>query len=211
MHVGPDSLRSRRLTQTKLGQPGEDHTGGEEPTEAPSKQPCEEWRPVAGFEGYEVSNWGRMRSWRIRGPGTALRAEPILLKPTRATNGYRVVTLYADDGRRCQLRIHVLVLLAFVGPRPPGAQGRHYNERDKGNNAVGNLRWGTAFDNARDRVRHGMAPRGAAVNTAKMTPEKVRDIRSRPASESHASLAREFGLSVNGMRNIRIGKAWAHV
>src|SRR5262249_12287511 len=39
----------------------------------------------------------------------------------------------------------------FVGPRPEGFLGLHFDD-DAENDSLGNLRWGTAEDNASDRV-----------------------------------------------------------
>jgi hypothetical protein len=184
-----------------------------ERTGAESKPDCEEWRAVVGFEGFEVSDWGRMRSYVRKGTGRRLNDRPRLLRPTvRKKTGYCVVSLATGDGKRKrkQKRVHMLVLEAFVGPRPAGMQGCH-GDRDTQNNRLDNLRWDTPKGNAEDKHRHGTTVRGAAVNTAKLTADKVRDLRSRPPEQSNASLAREFGLSRPGTRNVRIGKAWASV
>ena len=113
------------------------------------------WLPVPGFVGcYEVSSAGRVRSLdrldRLgrRRAGRILRAKP-------GSNGYPSVTLAADkDGRRPPRSVHVLVLEAFVGPRPEGTEARHLND-DPTDNRLENLAWGTPSDNARDRVRNG--------------------------------------------------------
>lgn len=50
--------------------------------------------------------------------------------------------------------VHVLVLEAFVGPRPEGMACCH-NDGDGQNNTLANLRWDTYSSNNHDLVRHG--------------------------------------------------------
>jgi hypothetical protein len=50
--------------------------------------------------------------------------------------------------------VHHLVLLAFIGPRPDGLQGLHFDD-DASNNSLGNLRWGTPSANMHDCIRNG--------------------------------------------------------
>lgn len=61
-----------------------------------------------------------------------------------------------DEGGLWVVRyVHVLVLEAFVGPRPsPEHKGLHRDD-DPHHNHVSNLYWGTMQDNALDRVRNG--------------------------------------------------------
>lgn len=60
----------------------------------------------------------------------------------------------ANGGERKICRVHVLVLEAFVGPRPDGLQGCHWNDI-KTDNRLENLRWDTASANMHDKVRNG--------------------------------------------------------
>ena len=113
-----------------------------------------EWRPVLGFEGhYEVSSDGRVRSLArviLKSNGaTQTIPERTLLAGCRDKNGYPTINL----GRK-RTRVHVVVLEAFVGPRPPGAHGCHRDD-DKENNTVANLYWGSRSDNMIDLVRNG--------------------------------------------------------
>lgn len=87
---------------------------------------CEEWRPVAGYEGkYLVSNLGRVK--------TADR----VLKPFNNGNGYLVIGLTANKKVKNHY-IHRLVATAFIGDIPSGMVVNHldYNRQ---NNYVGNL------------------------------------------------------------------------
>lgn len=121
----------------------------------------ETWLPVVGYEGlYEVSDHGRVRSIRrvvMRSDGTPLPvAERILAGYTNVeSNGAtrRTVNL-SCDGRRRTRYIHSLVMEAFIGPRPAGADICHGNG-DGADNSLSNLRYDSRSANLLDAVRHG--------------------------------------------------------
>ncbi len=48
------------------------------------------------------------------------------------------------------MKVHRLVLLAFVGPRPDGMECLHGPDPTKSNNAITNIRWGTRQENERE-------------------------------------------------------------
>lgn len=117
----------------------------------------EEWRSIPGYEGlYEISSIGRVRSldrtvrhWR--GGESHLRGK---IKRTPIDGqGYRVVNL-AQEGKQRTMAVHRLVALAFLGT-PPGGTMVCHGDGDCLNNQADNLYYGTAEDNAQDRVRHG--------------------------------------------------------
>jgi hypothetical protein len=107
----------------------------------------------------------------------------------KSINGYRAIMVH-----RKRLFIHILVLENFVGPRPDGYQGLHRDD-DRGNNAVGNLYWGTPGDNMRDRERHGMGNihliRPAGLSEA----DQAEIVRRNILGESQASIARSLSIA----------------
>lgn len=115
------------------------------------------WLAVPEYEGiYEVSSHGKVRSLTrqiARTGGDPHTRRGRVMKPVANSQGYMVVTLRAN-GRKSSKRVHHLVLLAFVGPRPEGTWGLH-NDDVKSNNHVDNLYWGTPAHNARDRIDNG--------------------------------------------------------
>jgi hypothetical protein len=119
------------------------------------------WRPVAGYEGlYSVSECGQVRSEGrtvtysdVLGR-TITRSYPIrLMAQSIDPAGYPYVQL-SIGGKCTALRVHSLMLKSFVGPRPPGAHGRHLDDV-KGNNTLANLAWGSPLENSRDKYRNG--------------------------------------------------------
>lgn len=120
----------------------------------------ENWLPVVGYEGlYEVSDRGRVRSLaRVCAAGRKRKGR--ILSQSSGRYGHRRVVLYRD-AVRTQWMAHVLVLTAFVGPRPEGMECCHGNG-NPADNRVENLRWDTRSANQRDSVRagtHGMTRR----------------------------------------------------
>lgn len=126
----------------------------------------ETWLPVVGWERYyAVSDRGRVRSHDrvVTHPGHPGCREPMtrriagqVLNPVPDFQG-RLIVSFSADGRRITSRVHVVVLEAFVGPRPEGLEGCH-NDGDHTNNVPSNLRWDTSSSNSYDSVRHGTHP-----------------------------------------------------
>lgn len=110
---------------------------------------AEEWRSIAGFPAYEVSDHGRVRRV-IAVKGAAAK----VLKPSPDAYGYLQVGLCNGRGLSRNRKLHQLVLEAFVGPRPDGYECAH-GDCDKQNNHVSNLRWATKKENRADSIRMG--------------------------------------------------------
>lgn len=118
----------------------------------------EQWLPVVGYEGlYEVSDRGGAHSLDrvVLRRGYPMKLQGVTLRQGYAKRGgYPVVTL-SRDGRETTHSVHVLMLLAFVSPRPEGdVHGRHLNDIPT-DNRLANLAWGTRAENQRDMVRNG--------------------------------------------------------
>lgn len=144
----------------------------------------EAWKPIPGFEGYEASTLGRIRSWRRINRNAKRPVSARILKLHVERDGYQTACLYAD-GKQSTERIHSLVLLAFVGPCPSGMQCRHFPDRDRGNNALANLSWGTPLENMADRDAHGTTVRGRAMSlVVQRVLEKGRAVGSRTKPET---------------------------
>jgi hypothetical protein len=114
----------------------------------------EEWRPIPGFPRYEVSSLGRVLS-NVR--------HPKIMKPVHVPQvsgvggvvkkkGYLSVPL-RHEGKTKRFLVHILVLLAFRGPCPPGKMACHWDD-DGFNNCLDNLRWDTHAGNRNDWHRN---------------------------------------------------------
>jgi hypothetical protein len=164
--------------------------------------PREEWRLVPGFDGYEVSSLGRVRSWRsTRYTGRRLRT-PKVLRPIVTPVGYHQISL-RRDGRNFRTGIHRLVLLAWAGPCPPGYQGAHLDGCPE-NNVPANLQWASAAENTGHKRRHGTFGH-------KLTDAQVSEIRRRWQPHRYGlvqALAREFGVSPDMIGHIVGGRSW---
>lgn len=116
---------------------------------------AEEWKPIAGFPDYLVSDLGHVLSTR--------RGEARELRGGYTGRGYRKVNLVAPDGTTQARKVHHLVAEAFLGPRPLGMQVRHLDDV-KANNSAANLAYGTKSDNGHDSVRNGLHANAAKTS-----------------------------------------------
>lgn len=161
------------------------------------------WKPIPGYEGYEASNLGQVRSldrWIVYKNGDRHFYEGKLLKPGRIGKGYRGVVLPPQ----VMCRVHQLIMLAFVGPCPDGFEVRHLNN-NRGDNRLSNLRYGTPMQNQADRIAHGTTCRGERAPYAKLSREAVLEIRLGALSPSQ--LVDKYRVSRSHIWNIQHGHA----
>lgn len=175
---------------------------------------AEIWVSVPGWPGYEVSDRGRVRSWKWPGKMRAWVEDrsrsPRVLRPD-VRNGYLGVLLSDKDRGRRHVNIHVLVLEAFVGPRPEGMQVAHTNG-ERHDNRIENLRWATPSSNNADKHAHGTHQHGERIGSAKLTATDVHEIVTlRRDGVGVARLADKFGVCRNTITNITTGRAWRGV
>jgi hypothetical protein len=88
----------------------------------------EQWRHIADFEAYEVSDAGRVRH------GSKI------LVPSPASDGYVRVSLRGNSGIYKQRNIHILVAKAFI-PNPQGLPTVNHKDTIKTNCWATNLEW----------------------------------------------------------------------
>lgn len=110
----------------------------------------EQWASIEGCEGYEVSTYGRVRSyWKFGGNSRrgTLSSTPIrILKAGLNIRGYFTVILYQNNTKR-STTIHRLVATTFI-PNPFNYLCVDHIDRNKQNNHISNLRWGSYSQNA---------------------------------------------------------------
>lgn len=100
------------------------------------------------------------------------------------------------------MRVHVLVLRAFRGPRPAGMVGCHRDD-NPANNLLGNLRWDFPLGNGADAVRNNKTTAGEKNRHARLTRSDVDAIRNKlAAGVSSQTLADMYGVAYSHIRSI---------
>jgi len=177
------------------------------------------WGPIPGYETtYEASTEGQIRSLErvvtyTRRDGRCVeRKYPTkVLKPGLNSRGYEIVSLCDADNRHHTRAVHRLVLETFTGPKQTGQECRHLDGNIR-NNALTNLRWGTAAENMADKIAHGTWVRGSRVGNSRLTEQQVREIKARLAQkEPHASIALEYGVKTVTISAISSGRNWSWI
>lgn len=172
------------------------------------------YRDIPNFDGYRVGDDGSVWSRWIKvglgaGGGTTRKigGKWNRLKPWVRDDGHLDINL----GSRFRFRVHTLILIAFVGPRPKGAECCH-SDGNPGNNSLGNLRWDTRKANCADAKVHGTAAVGERNGQSKLTTEMVRSIRAdRRSGMTYAELANKYGVKAGTLHPLISGKTWKHV
>lgn len=127
-----------------------------------STPPAAEVRPIPGARGYHATADGRILStWRRARDGQRVThaddGEPRELSAydRKSVKGeptpYRSVMVKWDNGKRKPAYVHHLVALAFLGPRPEGAEVLHGSQGSTCN-AASNLRYGSPDENGAERA-----------------------------------------------------------
>lgn len=99
------------------------------------------WKDAPGFPGYQVSNAGRVKSFRSGG---------CILKQCNDGCGYPKVRLWGN-GKGITMHVHKIVALAFISNPENRPEIDHINAI-RSDNRVENLRWVTRKENTNNPV-----------------------------------------------------------
>lgn len=177
------------------------------------------WRPIADFDGYEVSSLGRVRSWRrpkgvkgFRGTISGRRETSFVLTPPKESNKQsRLKISLCRDGKVYNARVHLLVAQAFL-PNPDNLPQVNHKTGNFRDNRVANLEWISKEGNIAHAVKHGLTAHGEKNRFAKLNPQKVRESRQLYASGvSQEEIGRIMGVSQVAIGLALRGVTWRRV
>ena len=155
------------------------------------------WRTVAENDRYEVSNLGNVRNVKTGR----------ILKPQQRS-GYLAISLGKYLGSRS---IHVLVCIAWHGPRPDGMYACHRNDV-RTDNRPENLYWATPKQNTQDALRHNRMNKGEKCWQTSLTAEDIREMRRLRANGMiYRDLGERFNVHLATAAYICSGRSWGHI
>lgn len=171
----------------------------------------EEWRSVVGHPAYEVSNLGRVRSWKKLGRGPRVR----YLSPSAEAGASAKRASGGDFGGPQAVRTTPSSLRRSSGlgrmacgwptgmDFPPTTRRRTF-------------RYATPQENSNDRYEHGTMLAGSDVPSSKLTSEQVTEIRAeygpharyRRGQVTQRYLAEKYGVTPHNIQMILSGQKW---
>jgi len=165
----------------------------------------EVWKKIEGFENYEVSNLGIVRSLdhfceNRLGSG---KQTGRVLKQQKCKKGYLRVCLSINK-KRFNTGIHRLVALAFIQNTKNKSQVNHINGI-KTDNRVENLEWCTNQENQIHAVKNNLCNPNLADkhHNSKLTNEQVKTARKmHELGWNNITLAKHYSISNTAMSKI---------
>jgi predicted DNA binding protein len=151
----------------------------------------EHWKTVQGFEDYEISNLGRLKSHKYN--------RTVVLKPRITHDGYVWYSL-CKNGKGCTKRANRLVAEAFIA-NPDKKPTVNHIDGNKLNNNVSNLEWATKEEQMQHAYENGLKKpvRGCLQGNHVLSEDEVREIRStykaHDKQNGMRALAKRYGVS----------------
>lgn len=172
------------------------------------------WRKIEGWERYEVSNYGQVRSlWQNGKGGSHPRKSPLLKKSCLSVWGYPEVRLW-QDSRSKKFRLHRLVAQAFL-TNPLNKSEVNHKDGNKENNVTFNLEWVTRGENMEHLFRVTKSPtmRGERNGHARLTKHDVNEIKDKWLSGSfrQKDIAEEYDIARSTVNAIVNGYNWKNL
>lgn len=163
----------------------------------------EEWLPIPDFDGYFLSNCGRVKSL-LSHNGKGKSGNPTILKPGIDSQGYCVVVLRKDN-KSYTKRVHKLVAKVFLGVSDEVLI--NHIDGDKTHNWTTNIEDSSYSNNLQHAYDTGLRPKGEDLKISKLSDIQVAEIRRDLGynSETPEILADKYGVSVTTINRISSG------
>ena len=158
----------------------------------------EEWKFIKGFEDYDISNQGRIKSWK--------NIPSKILKSHIRDERYNTITLYNTEGQSLKY-VHRLVAIAFIR-NPENKPEVNHKDGNKSNNKSNNLEWCTESENELHAYKIGLKnAKGENNGRSKLNSFQVRVIR-KTKDLNHTELGEIFNISRSVITLIINNKIW---
>lgn len=176
---------------------------------------AEKWTPIIisvdGVENpprYEVSNFGRLRSFQNNEKGEVIKGSVI--------QGYKSLNIRLPKGKSFNRYVHKLVAETFVPKPSPDHKFVIHLDFDKQSNHFENLKWVTKDEMvAHNRENPAVINKPIPKRTKnyKLTETKVKMIKKMLQNESTRlkMIAKQFGITHTQLNRIRSGENWGYV
>ena len=126
----------------------------------------EEWRSIEGWEGYEISSFGNVRSYRNCHGKIINNFHTLYLN--RLRSGYIYHILKNGRGNYKNFAAHRLVATAFI-PNPLNKPQVNHKNGIKIDNRVENLEWATCQENIIHSYQNGLLINGNRKKIIRLT------------------------------------------
>jgi len=151
----------------------------------------EQWKPIEGYEDYQVSNLGRVKSFKRYSQGE-------ILHPSLGKVGYLYINLRSNRITK-RFYVHRLIAQTFI-PNSFNKPCINHLNGTKTDNRIENLEWVTYGQNITHAYETGL-------RKSKLTSEQVVYIRENHNSLKQNELAEQFHVDVSLIAAIQTGKA----
>lgn len=180
----------------------------------------EEWKSIKDFDGYMISNFGRVKSIdrliektdRLSGNKFYSNFKGKIIKPHQNKNANHQAVTLRKEGKSYRYYVHRLVIIAFRGDPENGLICCH-NDGNPKNNHIDNLRWDSYKANLDDSIKHGTRKilRGEQIKHSKLTESELIELRKiKYYKGMYADLAKKYNMTLAGIRNAIVGISWKH-
>jgi len=172
------------------------------------------WKPIPLTNNeYDISNFGRMRSWLKKGSMGVISDIPRILKTPLNRNGYPSAVIFLRElNHKKTIRTHRLVAENFID-NPNNMPHVLHKDDDKTNSHYSNLEWGNHLKNMQDAfIRKMIVPaKGEARKKSKLTNSDVEKIFKLKGKEGCCFLAKKYGVNHTCISDIWTGRTWNHI
>lgn len=157
------------------------------------------WKDIKGFENYQISNFGRIKSKeRMVENATRKYLKPEKIIKTHVMKvGYLAVVLRDKQQKNHLLKIHRLVAEAFI-PNPYNFPQVNHIDGNKANTRVDNLEWCTPSQNTRHAIENGLRRKCTNKNTQRIYQINCDTKEIKCIHETFVEAARNMGCNSVG-------------
>jgi len=171
------------------------------------------WKTIPGFNLYEASNMGYIKTFNWKNTG-----REAIMKPALDGSGYLRTMLKGDDGIIRTIKVHRIIAQTFI-PNPENKETINHKNLIKTDNRDFNLEWATRSENLTHAYKqNARTNKGECNPCATLTDIQVLEIRKNYTfgkncrnGETKKDIAERYKTTFSVIKRITQNKTWKHL